>query len=248
MIAVPQMRCTLAWEKRFVTEPSPQLCCALAREQRFIVDPGPQMRCALAREKRSVTDRSPQMRCALAREQRFIRDPGPQMRCALAREQRFITGPGPQMRCALAREQRFHRSWPGSSALGARFVISLCAAPWPGRSALFTNRVRILLPEAPRGALAGQRMQIYRSLWAPGNPDCDICAAPWPGRSALSFQDSGCLFAAHLGCTGGSQHEMRMLGKAAEIAACMHKELPEPFHKLEILQQCKIRHDSDNNV
>jgi len=39
-----------------------------------------------------------------------------------------------------------------------------------------------------------------------------------------------------------------MLGKAAEIAACMHKELPEPFHKLEILQQCKIRHDSDNNA
>ena len=127
-------------------------------------------------------------------------------------------------------------------------MISLCAAPWPGRSALFTDRVRFLLPEAPRGALAGQRMQIYRSFWAPGNPDCDKCAAPWPGRSALSFQASGCLCAAHLGRTGGSQHEMRMLGKAAEIVACTHREIRESFHKLQILQQCKINHDSIDNV
>ena len=174
------------------------------------------------------------------------------MRCALAREQRFIAGPGPQMLCALAREQRFHRSWPspwpGSSTLGTRFVIFLCAAPWPGRSALFPNLVRFLLPEASRGSLAGQHMQICRSLWAPGNPDCDICAAPWPGRSALSFQDCGCLCASHLGRTGGSQHKMRMLGKAAEIAACMHQEHPKPVHKFRILQQCTIHRNSNNRA
>ena len=54
--------------------------------------------------------------------------------------------------------------------------------------------------------------------------------------------------AAHLGRTGGSQHEMRMLGKVAEMAACMHRENSESSQKLEILQQCKIHSNSDNNV
>ena len=60
MIAVPQMRCALAWEKRFVTEPTPQTRFVLAREQRI----GDKIR-----------DFS--MRCALAREKRFIYRSGP---------------------------------------------------------------------------------------------------------------------------------------------------------------------------